>query len=109
MKIEIHTHDTRLVGHLLEESTISVHDEIQISGGVTLKYDESYIRKAVGFPEIAKFALTFGSGIAAGVAANWIYAKLKGRNIEKLIIERTEIEIEEGEIKRVIEEKLTAE
>ena len=34
---------------------------------------------------------------------------LLGKRIEKFIIERTEIELDEGEIKRIIEEKLTIE
>lgn len=109
MNIEIHTYDRGLVFDLLGKSSASVHDEIQMSDQIKLRYDGSYIRKAVGFPEIAKFVLTFGSGMAAGVAANWLYDKLKGRKIEKLIIERTEVEIDQGEIKRVIEENLRVE
>jgi hypothetical protein len=107
MNIEIHTYDKGLVFDLLGKS--SVRDEIQISDQIKLRYDGSYIRKAFGFPEIANFVLTFGSGMAAGVAANWLYDKLKGKKIERLIIERTEVEIDRGEIKKVIEEKLMVE
>ncbi len=44
--------------------------------------------------------------MAAGVASNWLYDKLKTKKIEKLMIERTEVEIDKGEIKKVIEEKI---
>ena len=52
--------------------------------------------------------------IGTGVIAAWLYDKLKGRvhperGDEKLVIERTEVELEEGAIKRVITEKLTSE
>lgn len=106
MNIEIHTYDGRLVYELLGKSSATVDDEIQISDQIKLRYDGSYIRKAIGFPEIARFVLTFASGAATGVAGNWLYDKLKGRKIEKLVIEKTEVEIDRGEIKKVISEKL---
>ncbi len=106
MNIEIHTNDNFLVFDLFGKSSIHQDDEIQITEQVRLKYNGSSIRKAVGFQEIANFVLTFGSGVASGVVANWLYDKLKEKKVEKLVIERTEVEIEQGEIKRVIEEKL---
>ncbi len=109
MNIEIHTHDRDLVSDFLGSSSASAKDEIQIADQVRLRYEGSHIRKAIGLPEIARFALTFGSGVAAGVAANWLYGKLKGRRVEKLIIERTEVDVNQGEIERVIEERLTVE
>ena len=113
MKIEIHTYDRRLAFDLFETSSTNEHTEIQISSEAKLKYDGLYIRKAVGFPEILYSILEFSSGatmgVAAGVVANWLYNKLRGKKIGRIIIERTEIEMDEGEIKRIIKEKLKIE
>jgi len=109
VNIEIHIYDRRLVYELLGKPSAAIGDEIQVSDQITIRYDGSYIRKAIGFPEIAKFVLAFGSGATAGVVGNWLYDKLKGKKIEKLVIERTEVEVDQGEIKRVIDEKLKIE
>jgi hypothetical protein len=37
MKIEIHTHDRRLVSDFLERPSISINDEVQISDNAVLK------------------------------------------------------------------------
>jgi len=112
MNIEIHTQEKDLVYDLLGKSSATINDEIQISDQLKLRYEGTDCCKAVGFPEIAYFVLTIGSGfavdLAAGVTANWLYDKLKGKKI-KVIIERTEVEIDRGEIKKVIIEKLRIE
>ncbi len=105
MKIEVYSYNGRLVHDLFNKSFLSAGDKIQIADNITLNYEGTYCRRTIGFPEIANFALTFSSGVASGVAATWLYDKLKGQKVEKLVIERTEVEINEGEIKRIIEEK----
>lgn len=110
MNIEIHPHDRFLAFDLAGTPSIDVGDEIQIADQVKLSFKSAHdIGKAFYLPEIVYFTLTFGSGVAAGVAANWLYDKLKSKRIKKLIIERTEVEIDQGEIKRVIEERLKIE
>jgi len=102
IKIEIHTHDRKLLSDILENSSVSMGDETNISDQARIKYDGSYIRKALGFPEIIYLILTFSSGVSAGVIANWLYDKLKKKNIEKLIIDKTEVEINKEEITKII-------
>jgi len=97
MDIEIHTYDKDMVFDL---PSASVHGEIQVPDQIELIYEESYIQKAVDFSVIDCYVLTFGSGVTAGVVANWLYDGLKGKKIEKLVIERTEVEITQGEIKK---------
>jgi len=109
INIEIHTHERRLVFDLLEKSSVTQNDEIQITDQVKLRYAGSYERKGLDFPAIIYIAVSFTSGVGASVFANWLYDKLKGKRIEKFIIEKTEIELDQGEIKRIIEEKLRIE
>ncbi|HEV2041695.1 MAG TPA: hypothetical protein VGT81_16930 [Casimicrobiaceae bacterium] len=58
-------------------------------------------RKAFGIPETLELVLTFGTGVVSGVVANWIYGKLKGRNVT-LRIEEMDVEVDEGKITRAI-------
>ena len=106
MEIKILTYEGRLVFELLDKPSASVGDSIEIADQVRLIYNGSIIQKAIGFPEIINFTLTSGSGVAAGVIAAWLYDKLKGRKVDKLIIERTEVELDKGQIRKVIEERV---
>lgn len=107
IKIEIHTYAKELIYDLWGKDSLSFGDEVKITDKVKLKYNGTEVfLTAERIPEIIHFILTLGSGVACGLVANWLYGKIKGRDVEKLIIERTEVEIEQGEIKRVIEEKI---
>ena len=105
MNIEIYTDDKNLVFELLGKSSAKVGDSTGLENQILLTYKGSLIRKAIGFPEIAQFALTFGSGVGAGLVANWLYDKLRGKKITRIVIERTEVKLNEGEIEKVINEK----
>ena len=105
MQICIHTHDTRLVFKLLGKSQACAGDVIDVGQGVSLTYDGTYGRKALGFPEIIMLSASFPSGVAAGLLANWLWEKLRGQGITQIEIDRTIVEFNEGEIKRVIREK----
>jgi hypothetical protein len=72
-----------------------------IPGEATLTLKSMFGRRAFGAPETLDLVLGFAGGVASGVVANWLYGKLKGRNV-RLRIEEHEVEIEEGEIKRII-------
>lgn len=107
MEIWIHTHDRSLAFDLLDKSQARTGDVIQLDQGVSLAYEGTYVRKALGFPEIVMLSASIPTGIAAGILANWLWEKLRGRNITQIEIDRTTVEFEEGEIKRVIYEKVT--
>ena len=52
------------------------------------------------------------TSVAAGMLVNWLWEKLKGRKAKtghftKIAIDRTEVEFDEGEIKRIVYEKIT--
>jgi len=72
----------------------------------TLIYQPTIKRKSLGGGEIFEFVLTFSSGVASGVVANWLYSTLRSR-VSSLTINRVEVQIDEGEIKRVIEEQIS--
>ncbi len=103
MDIEIKTYDKSLIFEILGKRSASIKDSVDIPGKAKLTYNGTFICKSIGIPDTINLALTFGSGVASGVVANWIYDKLKGKT-EQISINRTEIEFEKEQIKRVIEE-----
>ena len=107
MEIWIHTHDGSLAFDLLGKSQARTGDIIELDQGVSLTYEGTCMREALGFPEIVMLSASILTGIAAGVLANWLWEKLRDRNITQIEIDRTTVEFEEGTIKRVIYEKVT--
>ena len=108
MELEIHTHNKDILFDLLGKSPISRDDSIITPGNAKLTYKGTTIRLAEGLPKIINLVVTFGSGVAAGVVSNWIYDKLKHKT-EKIVINRKEIHLDEGELKRVLEETIRIE
>jgi hypothetical protein len=49
--------------------------------------------------------LSFGSGVSAGIVANWLYEKLN-RRISKIRTSRQEVHINKGEIEKIIIEEI---
>lgn len=101
--IEIDTHDNQLIFDILGKTSAGRGDIIRIDENAVLIYRGSLKKLAVGLPETISFTLDIGKGIAIGVVATWLYNKIKNRSV-KLRINRTEIEISEGEITRILRE-----
>lgn len=51
------------------------------------------------------FLLSFGTKVAPGLLANWLYEKINGR-ATKLRIDRADVEINKSEIEKIITEKI---
>jgi len=113
--IQIHTYDNKLKNDIFGESINKGREEIFINGGVKLKLDGIHYGWD-GFgsadyvpPDTLFLVLSIPINVAGSLIANWLYDKLKNKKVEKLVIERTEVLITEGEIKSIIEEKLKLE
>ena len=67
-------------------------------------------RKSLDWPEIVAFVVTVSASIPPEVAANlitqWLMSMIP-RKPEKIVVERTEVEFEEGLIRRIIHEKMS--
>ena len=104
--LEIDTHDSGLGFALFgANATIGAGTSVELPGDAKLTCQSLYIRKALGAPETLTLVVSFGSGVAAGLVADWLYEKLRGR-ATSLRIDRVEIQIEAGEIRRLLVEKI---
>ncbi len=106
LKIEVDTHDSNLAYDLLGVDTLNPGASIALSGDATLTYQGggTTIRKDLS-PRVPDFVLTFGRDLSIGLLANWLFSKLHGRAVT-LRVDRTEIDIEEGQIRRILREKI---
>lgn len=104
--IRIETHDTLLVYDLLEKDTANKGDVISIGDGASLRYRGTLIQLQEGIPEVIGFILTIAKDIGVGIVSAWLYDKLKNKKAT-LRIDRTVVEIDKGEITRIIREKIT--
>jgi len=73
-----------------------------VPGDAELVMGGMRLRKAFGAPETLELAPSFGTGVASGLVANWLYEKLRGCPSITLRIEEQDVELEEGQIKRVL-------
>lgn len=106
MRIEIDTEDRQLSSDLMGNSETAQNGQtVNIPGGAKLTLGPLVKRYAVGVPETIEAVLTFGSGVASGLVASWLYDKIKGR-ATRLRIDETEVEINKGEIEHIIVRKI---
>ena len=104
--LEIETHDRQLVSAIIgQQQAVSKEKTVNIPGNAILKAKGIAVRKAFGLPETLEFVLSFGSGVASGIVANWIFQKIKGR-ATAFKIDRVEVKLNKGDIERVLIEKI---
>jgi hypothetical protein len=87
-----------------EDGTLSTGDTHEIDDGVELTHEKMYLQKGAGGGEIVYFTLEFARNIGEGVAAAYIYDKLKDKNLGSLEIGGEEIEVDEDKIQKKLEE-----
>jgi len=108
MELKLYTHDKDLLFDIFGKFSSPKSNGVKIPGNAKLIYMRSTFRLTAGLPEIINLTLTFGSGVAAGIVANWLYGKFKGRTV-KIIINKREINLDKEQIKNIIEETILIE
>ena len=76
---------------------------------VTVKITQLPLQKAFDIPTVVTITLTFAGSVASSVAGDWLYNLAKRGRVEKIMINRREVELHQGEITRMVEETRTEE
>lgn len=106
IQLYIDTEDQKLGFDLMgTPNSLTAGTKVEVPGNAILTLNNIIVRKAFGVPTTLEFIVTFTGGVSAGIVANWLYEKIKGR-ASKIRIERTELQIKKGEIERIIVEKI---
>ncbi|WP_461516998.1 hypothetical protein [Porticoccus sp.] len=109
--LKIETHDRRLGFEMAGiDNKLSSGTVVDVPGGAKLQYESTFIRKSFGIPEILEFIVEASVTIDLSLLAAWLYQKVQGKEVEKIIIRNTEItEINEDNIRKVLEQEITIE
>ena len=100
--IKIETQDKFLVFEIFEVKQSKQGMQKEVSAGVVLRWDSTFIREAFGVPDIISLTLQLGRDVAVGVFSAWLYDKLKRQPPSKLEIGNKQIPVD----KKAIEERL---
>ncbi len=78
MKVEIETRDKGLLDYLHQSSESNPTTAVDVPGvgEFQVDYSEKPVGMLPGLSESVGFTLTFASGVAASIVANWLYDKL---------------------------------
>lgn len=109
VSIEIESYDNMLEYAMLDVSQIQVPMEKEFGPNLIIRHNGRFVRKGLGLPDILRYIATIRD-VTTGmtsvlVLTDWLYKKLKGK-ASKLTIDGIDVRMEEGEIKRVLIDKI---
>ena len=88
---------------------MSIPETVELGNGVAVVHQGTCLREAADFPVVVTLAVPVAGSTAIGVATNAIYDFLKTR-VKKpavsITVDRTQVDFEEGEIKRIVSERI---
>lgn len=86
-----------------ENGRISPGDVFEIDDGVEVVWNGAFIRKSLDHPDTVHFVLRIVEPVAYGVAGQWVYDKLKDRDVN-LRIGGECVEVDEDEIQSTLDD-----
>jgi hypothetical protein len=106
--LHIETHDRTLGFEIAAaDNTLRSGAAVSAPGGATLEYTGTFVCKSVGIPEVLQFVIDASINIDLGLFAAWLYDKVKGKQVERIIINRRVITtITTETIRQVLEEEI---
>jgi hypothetical protein len=86
---------------------VAFNMKVDAPEGVTVFVPPIMMKRSDGAEGIATIILTLTGSVVTSAIGSWLYDKLKAGRSRTVKINRREIEIENGEITRIIEECIT--
>lgn len=106
MQLEIDVRDIRVAFDILgTPGRLTSGSRVNAPGGAILTFGGMVERRALDVPGVLQFVVDCSVNVDLGLLAAWLYDNVKGR-ASRVRINRVEIEIDEGEIKRVLLEQI---
>ncbi len=107
--VTVYTLNHQLIYDLLGESRGSLGTRKQLTAELAVRYDNAKIRTAFGLAEMVQITLIVDEAIneraAVSLIVDWLLKKLntKSAQVSKLEIDKVPVELDENEIKKVLE------
>jgi hypothetical protein len=112
--VTIYTLNHQLIYDLLGESRGSLGTRKQLTSDLAVRYDSAKIRTAFGLAEMVQITLILADDVTERVGVSlivdWLLEKLntKEAQVTKLEIDKVAVELDEGEIKKAVLERITS-
>ena len=112
--VTIYTLNHQLIYDLLGESRGSLGTRKQLTSDLAVRYDGAKIRTAFGLAEMVQITLILADDVTERVGVSlivdWLLEKLntKEAQVTKLEIDKVAVELDEGEIKKAVLERITS-
>ena len=108
LQLQIYTQD-HAVAHAIFGDNLKAGQQVVIGEGLEAEFKHVEGRREIGWPDIVALVFTVSMAVPPSVAANlittWLLSKIP-RQPEKIMVDRIEVEWEEGELKRVFSERI---
>ncbi|HWS69798.1 MAG TPA: hypothetical protein VN325_44090 [Steroidobacteraceae bacterium] len=111
ISLQIETHDRRVgfeiagIGNTLSSGTL-----VDAPGGVKIEYRGAVGRKGLDIPLVLQFIVDASINVDLALFAAWLYDKVEGKRVERIIVRHTVItEITAETIRLAIEEEIEIE
>jgi hypothetical protein len=104
--------DATLLWDLLDGDSAAPGDQVEVAPGIRLIYTTAEETKGLDLPWTYHFVIELAGGITSGAAiAGWIYSRLsqKRGKIRRIEVNERECELDQGQITRIIDRKITIE
>jgi len=107
IELQIDIQDKRLGTELFAPATtVGPGTTAQAPGDAALELREWYFRKGAGFHDTLTIILSATKDLGVALFASWLYDKLKGGRAKALRINRTEVQIDQGAIRKIVTEQV---
>ncbi len=94
----------------LKDGGIHQRTEIELSKGITLRYDQAIFCESVDAPTFIQISLIVGKDIllpvALGLVSSWLYDKIKEKKVYKILINGIEAELDKQKIMELMNQEI---
>jgi len=110
--VTIYTRNHQLIYDLIGESRAGLGMQKQLTNDLAVRYDNGKIRTTLGLAEMVQITLivadNISTSVVASLTADWLLTKLntKEAQVIKLEIDKIPVKLDEGEIKKVVLERI---
>ena len=98
-----------LLNALFERDGWSIGMRKEIPGGGTITLERVPLQKGPGPETFITIVLSFGSGVASSLVANWLSKKFLSSGQTKIRVSRTEIDVTPDAFTKIVEDTIEVE
>lgn len=96
--VKLQFKDGNLLKEMFDQTNVKKGEQIEISETCKVIVNKYSNYRSAELNQILELIFSWAGGVGTGIAANWLFEKIKGKKI-KLTIDHQDIEVDEYKIK----------